>query len=331
MEKVFKILLLVVMMTSCIEPSNKPKIIFDTDFGGDADDLAALAMLHNLHEKRECNLLAVMCWATEQHAVPAIDAINRYYKHPEIPVGVRKQDTYYRDENAYGKSIADRFTYKLTPETAEDATTLYRKILSTASDNSITIVTVGPLYNIKALLESGEDMYSSLPGKELVHQKVKEFVIMGGQFPEGDNEWNFNGNMPGVTKFVIENIELPVTFTGYEIGVRIKTGAILNERDKNTPLYAGFKYFSEHASWMKEYYEGKVLDNSSYDQTAIIYAVRDGSGSLWEKSENGYCIPDSTGGNTWMPSESGNHNYLKLIADPEEIAAIIEAIMLNEE
>ena len=30
---------------------------------------------------------------------------------------------------------------------------------------------------------------------------------MGGQFPAGENEWNFNGDMPGVTKFVVENLE----------------------------------------------------------------------------------------------------------------------------
>jgi len=37
----------------------KVKIIFDTDFGGDADDLGALAMLHNLHNKGECELLGM--------------------------------------------------------------------------------------------------------------------------------------------------------------------------------------------------------------------------------------------------------------------------------
>ena len=34
----------------------QPKIIFDTDFGGDADDLGALAMLHNFIDKGESKL-----------------------------------------------------------------------------------------------------------------------------------------------------------------------------------------------------------------------------------------------------------------------------------
>ena len=68
----------------------QPKIIFDTDFGGDADDLGALAMLHNLMHLGECDLIAVTCWSTEEYAVSAIDAVNRYYQHPNIPIGVRK-------------------------------------------------------------------------------------------------------------------------------------------------------------------------------------------------------------------------------------------------
>ena len=68
------------------------KIIFDTDLGGDFDDLGALAMLHHFVDKQECDLLAVMCWSTEQYAVSAIDAVNRYYGHPDIPVGTRKGD-----------------------------------------------------------------------------------------------------------------------------------------------------------------------------------------------------------------------------------------------
>jgi hypothetical protein len=58
------------------------KIIFDTDFGGDADDLGALAMLHNLHNKGECELLGIASWSTEQYVIPAMDAVNRFYGNP---------------------------------------------------------------------------------------------------------------------------------------------------------------------------------------------------------------------------------------------------------
>ena len=210
------------MMHTAIGFTQK-NIILDTDFGGDADDLGALVMLNHFIDKGECNLLAVVSWSTEQYVIPAIDAVNHYYGHPDIPLGIRQADNYYESWN-YNKVIADQFEHNMTNKTAEDATVLYRQILAKSKDKSTVIIPIGPLYNIQALLQSGADSISPLTGKELVSRKVKEFVIMGGQFPEGKDEWNFNGNMPGVTQYVLANIPVPITYSGFEIGSAIKTG-----------------------------------------------------------------------------------------------------------
>lgn len=305
------------------------KIIFDTDFGGDADDLGALAMLNHFHERGECDLLAVMNWSTEVSVVPGIDAVNRFYKHPEIPIGTRKDGSHI-GENNYARPISKKFKNKLDYDSAPEVTDLYRKILAAQEDNSVVIVTVGPLKNIEYLLKSEPDNHSSLTGKELIEKKVKEFVIMGGQFPYGKKEWNFDGNMPGVTKYVIGNIMVPVTFSGFELGVSIKSGKVFNDIKKKTPLYVGFMYFSEHAPWMKENFKGLILDNSTFDQTAVLYAVRNGVGKYWEKIEGGYCLPDEQGGNIWLERDKYDHSYLRLIIDPEEMAAEMERFMLGD-
>lgn len=307
---------------------SQPKIIFDTDIGGDADDLGALAMLHNFVKRGDCELLAVMCWSTEENAVSAIDAINRFYLHPDIPIGARKDPTHRSEEN-YNKSISDNFTFKLTVKDVEESTQLYRKILASAKDTSVTIVTVGPLLNIQRLLKSKPDNFSELNGSKLIEKKVKEFVIMGGHFPKGENEWNFNGNMPGVTKFVIENLKVPVVFSGFEVGVQIKTGAVFNEIDKDTPLYKGFMYFSEHAPWIKDQFKGKILDNSTFDQTAVLYAVWGGTGIFWDKIGNGICQVDENGDNRWVKQKNSNQSYLKLTESPELLSEVIGLIMLN--
>ena len=306
----------------------QPKIIFDTDFGGDADDLGALAMLHNLVEEGECDLIAVMCWSTEKYAVSAIDAVNRYYQHPNIPIGMRKDPIHEVDWN-HSKTITESFEFKLTPDNAPETTDLYRKILSSQEDQSVTIVTVGPLKNIERLIRSESDQYSSMNGKDLIRQKVKEFVIMGGQYPSGENEWNFNGNMPGVTKYVLENIPVPITFLGYEVGLVIKTGSVFNQINPQSPLYIGFHHFSKHAPWMNDAFKGEILDNATYDQTAVLYAVRGGIGKYWDRVADGTCVADSTGGNTWEPQTTSDHSYLKLKSSPEEMAELIEHLMLN--
>ena len=305
------------------------KIIFDTDFGGDADDLGALAMLHTFIDKGECDLLAIMCWSTENYAVSAMDAVNRFYKHPNIPMGSRKDSIQFVEWN-YSKPIADKFPYKLTHKDVPDATVLYRQLLAKSADKEITILTVGPLKNIENLINSKPDSISELTGKELIEQKVKELVIMGGKYPSGKWEWNFSGAMDGVTKSVIPEITVPITFSGFEVGLPIKTGLVFNEIDKDTPLYVGFMKFSNNAPWMKDYYTGKIIDNASFDQTAVLYAVRNGIGEYWTKISDGICVPDEKGGNTWKESENSTHSYLKLKMDVEELATLIESIMLND-
>lgn len=306
----------------------RENIIFDTDFGGDADDLGALAMLHNLHNKGECQLLAVMSWSTEQYVISAMDAVNRYYGNPDIPMGIRHKNPHHLDWN-YNKPIADALPHKLNNHDVPLAVELYRSILSKQDDHSVVIVTVGPLANIKNFLESEPDEFSDLSGKELIEQKVKKFVIMGGHFPQGENEWNFNGNMPGVTRFVLEELPSPIVFSGFEVGAQIKTGAALNEIDHESPLYIGYRHFSEHAPWMKQNFNGEILDNASYDQTAVLYAVRGGVNEYWDKQEDGYCVAEENGDNRWVESDTSKHSYLILKKPGDEMAELILSLMLN--
>jgi inosine-uridine nucleoside N-ribohydrolase len=303
-------------------------IILDTDFGGDADDIGALAMLNHFIDKKECTLKGVMCWSTEKDAVAAVDAVNRYYNHPNIPIGVRKDPIHTTDWN-YSKSIADHFPHQLNYENVTDATVLYRKILSESPDKSIVIIVIGPLKNIENLINSQKDSLSNLSGKELIKKKVKEFVIMGGKYPQGDWEWNFEGGMPGVTKYVLSNLSTPITFSGYEIGVDIKTGEVFNQIDPNSPLYVGFMHFSKNAPWVKENFKGKILNNATYDQTAVLYAVRKGTGLYWDKVSGETCVPDEKGGNKWIKNKKSNHSYLVLKMDNEKIAKQIESFMLG--
>jgi hypothetical protein len=174
------ILLCVMALVGCgcstVEKKQPVKIIFDTDIGGDADDLGALVMLHNFKDKGECELLAVMNWSNDDYAVPAIDAVNRYYERPDTPIGARK-DNIYKDEKKYNYAIANHFEHKLTYKDVPDTTTLYRKILSKQKDGNVVMVTVGPLLNIGRLIESQPDLISNLTGKELISRKVNNHKL----------------------------------------------------------------------------------------------------------------------------------------------------------
>ena len=113
-------------------------------------------------------------------------------------------------------------------------------------------------------------------------------------------------------------------------GQAIKTGEVFNEIDRNTPLYVGSLHFSNHAPWMKAQRTGSIIDNSTFDQTAVLYAVRGGVGKFWERVEGGRCVPDEKGGNSWVKKKRSKHSYLKLIKDAEEMAVLMETLMLGD-
>ena len=310
-----------------------PKIIFDTDFGGDADDLGAIAMLHYYADRGEIELLAIASWSNEQYAVPALAAVNLFYGRPRLRLGVRETDVWRTDWN-YTKPIADQFPHD--PEAVANATPsvrLYRELLAEAEPHSITLVTVGPLANIYNLLRSEPDTISALTGEELVNAKVDQLVIMGGQFPDGVTphgpEWNFDGNMKGVTQDVVERIKRPIIFSGYEVGEALKYGAELNQHPAQTPLYVGYKHFSEHAPWMKSNYQGEILDNPSFDQTAIMFAAVESVGVYWTLSPPGTLSVDEDGIGTWVETADGRHRYMILTEDTDATISAIATAMTH--
>ena len=313
------------------QPESPVPVILDTDFGGDADDLGALVMLHRLMDRGEAELLAVMSWSTERYTVPAIDAVNRYYGHGDVPIGSRK-DGLWHEPWTYGRAIVEAWGSRRTAEDVPATTPLYRRILAGRPDGSVTVVTIGPLLNLLRLLESGPDSLSRREGRALVAAKVREVVIMGGEFPAGSGEWNFSGGMPGVTRAVLSALAeagVPTTFVGYEVGVRIRTGRALNDAPRS-PLSVGYRHFSEHAPWMRAQFSGEILDNASYDQVAVLYAVRAGVGAYFTRVDGGHVAVTASGDSRWVPGPPIlPQSYLELRADPEELATVIESLMLG--
>jgi len=320
--------LILLLVLSCQTAPEPTKIIFETDFGGDADDLGALAMIHEFQRRNELELIGITVFNTERYTISAIDAVNTFYGYPDIPIGLRNGESHLNPWN-HSKAIADVLPFDLDQSDAEDAVKLYRRLLSTSKDQEVIIVSVGPMKNILDLLNSPADALSPLNGNDLLHAKVKEMVIMGRNFPESNYEWNFGGDMPGVTKAVLEQLDLPITFLGAEIGDEIRTGQVFNQISQAHPLYLGFYHFSQYAPWVKDRFGGEILDNATFDQGAILYAARGGIGQFWNRVVDGRCVADSLGGNKWVSIANSKHSYLKLSMPIAEAEKQFEAFMLG--
>ncbi len=77
-------------------------------------------------------------------------------------------------------------------------------------------------------------------------------------------------------------------------------------------------------------FKNRIHDNATFDQTAVLYAVRNGLGEYWHKVDNGFCQADSIGGNQWIPKENGTHSYLVLDMPKEKMEEEIERFMMGD-
>jgi len=311
-------------------------IILDTDFGGDVDDVGTVAVLNELHNRGEARMLAVMSVAWSKNSVAGISAINGFYGNAAVPIGRHARGAR-RDTETYDKYIAEHHPHTQSAAGAPSATDLYRRILAGEPDNSVVVVTVGQLRNIEMLLKSDGDGVSPLGGVELFNRKVKRLHIMGGHYPRSTRgaEVNLRNSGKGVARFVVDAVEVPIVFNGFEIGNKgagFGTGDALDKLPLSNPVARGYHYFFEIAPprWVNR---GKPYDAiqewSTWDQIALIYAVRQDS-RYFDTVNLGYNQIESSGHNHWRNTPDKAHSYLVRKMNPKTFAdSVIEPLMIK--
>jgi inosine-uridine nucleoside N-ribohydrolase len=141
---------------------------------------------------------------------PALDALNTWYGRPNIPVGVTAGAAPVPQN--YSQMIAQRFPHSGRPE---DGVALYRRLLRSQPDHSVTVLSIGALTTLAQLARTD---------RALVARKVAKTVIMGGEYPRASvPEWNFGLDLPA-TRFVVANWPTPVVYDGFEIGGQVFVG-----------------------------------------------------------------------------------------------------------
>ncbi len=313
-------LLLLALLTAYPVQANGPAavpVIFDTDITSDVDDVGAVAVLFALANRGEAKILAMGVSVKNPWSPLCLDALNTYFHHPEIPVGVVKGPAL-SEPSKYAQKIAQEFPHALkSADAAPDAALLYRQVLAKQPNGSVVFVSVGPLTNLRNLLRTSPDEFSKLSGLELVKQKVRAWVCMGGAFPKG-REYNFTSDGPAAA-FVVQRWPTPVVFSGYEIGSEILTGVGLRKAAQASPVRRAY-----------ELYNG-LSNRPSWDQTAVLYAIRGLDGGLansWTVKASGQLTVNDDGSDVWRASSDQQQAYLVKKSDPAKIAEAIEELML---
>jgi len=312
----------------------KALVIFDTDMGPDYDDVGALAILHAMADSGEVEILACGSSNLYEKSVQLIEIVNTYFGRAEIPVGAVKGKARsigpWHKIRKWTEELPSRYphTLPLTPE-AQDAVTIYRKVLAQQPDNSVTIVTVGFMTNMKNLLNSPADSISSLPGKELVKRKVKKLVSMGGDFVEKRDVCNYLYDVESA-QTVFQNWPGPVIISGGEIGRPIRTGdRLITLNTTNSPVVDAYTIsIAEDRMDTVSTIRYRKGGRSSYDQTAVLVAVRDTSNYFG--LERGIMTVNHDASIEWAPGDSGNHYRLLAKMSKQELTVAIEDLMMHQ-
>ncbi len=309
------------------EEAEEPvRLIFDTDMGNDVDDAMALAVIHALADRGECELLAVTVTKDNPYSARMVNLLNTFYGRPDVPIGVVRGGKTPED-GRYIRHVVTaedegklRYPHRLTePHTAPEATQCLRRILASQPDRSVVMVQVGFSTNLARLLDSPADEISPLEGKKLVEKKVRLLSVMAGAFSEDlqkrrFREYNVVTDVAAAQK-VFGQWPSPIVASGFEIGRAIAYPAQSIREDyryvRYHPLVEAYRY-----------YRGLEHDQPSYDLTSVLYAVRPQRG-YFNLSPPGWIRVEEDGFTRFEPDPNGQHRYL--LINPEQILRVREA------
>ncbi len=307
------------LSSSLLLAQSPVNLIFDTDIGPDYDDVGAMAVLHTLADSGQVNILATVASNQSEYIAGVLSVLNTYFGRPGIPIGVvRGRGVNLVAGQKWDSLLVAKYPHRVeNNEQAEDALTLYRRILAEQPDGSVTIVTVGFLTNMADLLISKPDQYSPLSGKDLVRKKVKKLVSMAGRFP---NAREFNVYLdPVSSKIVFDGWPTPVVFSGYEIGSRVHTGLPLSKNDKisNSPVK---DVFAQSIPMNPQDAKGRM----SWDQTAVLVAIK-GHEPYYDLEEGRFVARDN-GSSDWDAKGKGHFRLVEKMHVPQ-VEKVLEGLM----
>lgn len=310
--------------------TDAPRIILDTDFAQDADDVGAVALAHGLADQGEVTIDAMVVSTKCDYSPGAVDAVNRWHGR-QPPIGAYKGTAETSQVSSCGQTNAV-FTqpiYDTYPRdvglasTVPDSTQVYRQTLAAAPDGSVTIVTIGFLTAVSALIDSPANWNDDgLPsGVDLLAAKVDRIFIMGGQLIAGA-EFNLNYARSSAAN-VISNSPVPLTFNPWEIGDAVIT-ATTNFDWSTHPVRFAYDIY-DGVSWTST-----TAGHFSWDLVTVLQAVR--GNDPWFTTEQGTVTFNESNGETTFTAGAGNHTWTYLAAgQASAVEDVIEPLMWNPE
>ena len=148
-RKIFSIgFLLLTVLSSIAQQKERKAVIFDSDMGPDYDDVGAIAMLHAFADSGYIRILATVASTKYKGVASVFNVLNTYFNRPDMPIGVPKNNGLeLKDWQHWTDTLLAKYPHHIKSNNdVPEATALYRKLLASQPDKSVTIITVGFFY-----------------------------------------------------------------------------------------------------------------------------------------------------------------------------------------
>lgn len=309
-----KEILLFLVLAAASTAASPVRLIVDTDAGFDVDDVGALGVANALADAGECEIIAVGHTNGFIKGIGAVSTLMHFHQRDDVPLGSYKGE-WARNPTA-GTGTADKYISDLIENypspiknstQVPEAVKVYRKALAASPDHSVHIASIGITTNMRDLVLSKPDEYSSLTGVELIAKKVSLVVWM-------DMMYNF-----GCAQAATDD------WLGPSAGCHGSAqAAVMNWPGSVQQIFSSVGGDILHGGWL----DGCGLDGnpyrqafddwgvggtgrSSWDPIAVMIAVRGASGvHAVQIDEGGYMEVAVSGKETWHQSVGHNQSRI---------------------
>ncbi len=294
-------------------------VVLDTDIGADCDDVGALALLISYAREYHFPILGVCNCSSSAAGNGAIDAVARYCGAPVAALGQWDKPGLLDSAecHTYTDRLAQHFSedFRRGTLSVEAAVPFYRRLLASAADGSVTLISIGTLNDIAALLDSVPDGISPLTGFELTARKVRALVGMAASYPQG-REYNIVQDAASARR-VLTDFPAPVYLSDFRLGITFHVG-FDGPSDapamQNNPIYKAFELCTRG-----------ICHKCGFDLTAVQFATL-GEGEYYTLTKPGRLefyeevagVCDAT---RFVPDPAGNIRFLQKKATDAAIAA----------
>jgi Inosine-uridine preferring nucleoside hydrolase len=300
-----------------------PRVIIDTDLSLWWDDATAIGMANVLEQQGALRILGILSDIRNPEAVPAIDAIDTAYGHPNIPLGAVARSKANTAPHGYSDILVKELPHSIhSINDVPGAVPLFRTLLARQPDHSVTIVAIGAYTNLAGLLQSKSGQGSSLDGHALVAKKVKHLVIEDGLFPAGAPPLTNQKLDASSAREVVSgtNWPTPIAWVDGFTGIETKVGGGLCTSVPPT-------------NPMRIVYESRFgcgpPGDGDWDGPTLLYAVGGLQNLFSELGQGGAAYINNHGGLGWRTDPARPHDVYVHVADQQALNQRIDTLLAD--